>query len=85
MSKLAHSHQPTMDEIDARRVVEDGFMDQEANDFAMELLMPEQFLLKDMAGLDIADDSAIERLSRKYRVPAGVMAIRIGQLRERKS
>lgn len=70
-----------MDQIDALRVLDDGAMDQEADDFAMELLMPEHFLREDMKGVDIADDRSVARLANKYRVPAATMAIRIGQLR----
>lgn len=55
----------------------------EANAFAMELLMPTEFLLRDlkqMGGIDLADDAQITRLAKKYRVAVSLMAIRIGQL-----
>lgn len=55
----------------------------EANAFAMELLMPTQFLLADlkqMDGVDLADDVQVAKLAKKYRVAVSLMAIRIGQL-----
>ena len=55
----------------------------EANAFAMELLMPTEFLrrdLKQMGGIDLADDRQVEKLAKKYRVSVSLMAIRIGQL-----
>lgn len=59
---------------------EHEIMEKEANYFAMCLLMPEEWLRKDMVGLDITDDVAIARLAKKYKVPISVMAMRIGQL-----
>ena len=59
-------------------------MDQEANAFAMELLMPADWLRADIAklgGIDIEDDAALAKLAKKYRVSPQVMAIRIGELR----
>lgn len=55
-------------------------MHAEANAFAMELLMPEAWLRKDAAVMDICDDKAVERLAKKYRVSASVMAYRLGEL-----
>lgn len=55
----------------------------EANAFAMELLMPSEFLLRDlkqMGGIDLADDEQVAKLAKKYRVAVSLMAIRIGQL-----
>lgn len=55
----------------------------EANTFSMELLMPTEFLLRDlkqMGGIDLTDDVQVEKLAKKYRVPVSMMAIRIGQL-----
>lgn len=55
----------------------------EANAFAMELLMPTEFLLADlkkMGGVDLADDTEIAKLAKRYRVAVSLMAIRIGQL-----
>ena len=59
---------------------ENEIMNKEANYFAMCLLMPEQFLRKDMVGIDLTDDVAVGRLAKKYKVPAATMAFRIGQL-----
>ncbi len=59
-------------------------MDQEANAFAMELLMPADWLRADiekMGGIDLTDDAALAKLAKKYRVSPQVMAIRIGELR----
>lgn len=56
-------------------------MEHEANLFAMELLMPFDFVVKDMKGLDLTDDQEIERLANRYRVPRGVMAMRIADVR----
>lgn len=86
MSKLSHSHQPTMDQIDAEKIRDDGFsMDKEANDFAMALLMPEEWLRKDLQalrGVDIESDvdGKIQRLAKKYKVSTNIMILRIGQL-----
>lgn len=58
-------------------------MDAEANAFAMELLMPEKFLRRDVAtlgGIDIEDDEKVTRLARKYKVSVQVMTLRLGQL-----
>lgn len=56
--------------------------DAEANLFALELLMPFDWIVKDAAGVDLTDDAAIEKLAKKYGVPAATMAIRIGQIYE---
>lgn len=55
-------------------------MQHEANQFAMELLMPAEWIMRDAAGVDIADDEAVARLAKKYRVPVTAMAIRIGMV-----
>jgi Zn-dependent peptidase ImmA (M78 family) len=60
-------------------------IEHEANIFAMELLMPREFLLKDlkaMGGIDVSDDDDVAKLAKKYRVSQDLMAIRIGQLIE---
>ena len=51
----------------------------EANAFASELLMPQEFLMDalDASGLDIEDDSGIEALARKFRVSASAMRYRL--------
>jgi len=58
-------------------------MDAEANAFAMELLLPEEWLRADVArmgGIDIEDEKRLKALAKKYRVSEPVMAIRLGQL-----
>lgn len=81
MSKLAHSNTETMEQIELRR------MDREANTFAMELLMPAHLLkaeIKNLGGIDIEDDRKLAKLARKFKVSLQVMAVRIGQLYDRK-
>lgn len=59
----------------------DHIMEKEANEFAMRLLVPTEFLLKDMeAGIDLTDDRAVERMAHRYRVPVAVMVLRIQQV-----
>ena len=78
MSKLAHSNQAMMDEIEAR----DRMIDGEATAFAMELLMPANLVRAEIAKInfDIEDDAAVLKLARKFRVDPQVMVLRIGQL-----
>jgi len=64
---------------------DEQIMDAEANAFAMELLMPADWLRADIAklgGMDIEDDAKLNRLAKKYRVSPQVMAFRIGELRQ---
>ena len=59
-------------------------MQDEANAFSMELLMPADWLRADIesiGGIDIEDDTKLIMLAKKYRVSLQVMAIRIGELR----
>lgn len=56
-------------------------IDFEANEFAMELLMPAEWVARDAAGLDLADDAGVQRLAQKYRVPTAAMALRLGAIR----
>lgn len=56
-------------------------MDAEATAFAMELLMPREWVLRDSKGLDLLDEPAVEKLAKRYRVSPTLMAIRIGELR----
>ena len=61
-------------------------MEDEATQFAMELLMPVDFVRAEVAkmkGRDIGNDEPIRELAKKFQVPMSIMAIRIGQLRER--
>lgn len=57
-------------------------MDDEANLFAMYLLMPSDLLIKEMKGKRIAidDDAAVAKLAGKFKVPSTVMALRLGML-----
>lgn len=58
-------------------------MDREANAFAMELLMPEEWLRADLAklgGIDIEDERKIGKLAKKYGVSSPVMILRLAQL-----
>lgn len=61
--------------------------EEEATQFAMELLMPkkhvEQYLA--MRGpIDICDEKPIKLMAAHFRVPWTVMAIRLGELRSEK-
>jgi Zn-dependent peptidase ImmA (M78 family) len=51
----------------------------EANAFASELLMPQEFMKSalDAGGLDIEDDAGIEALARKFRVSTSAMRYRL--------
>ena len=56
-------------------------MDKEANAFAMELLMPEAFIERDVARLEDQEvESAIDELAKLYQVPRTIMVIRLTQL-----
>lgn len=58
-------------------------MEIEANAFAMELLMPEDWLRDDMAklgGVDIEDDKVISELAKRYGVSRQIMTRRIVEL-----
>lgn len=58
-------------------------MEDQANAFAFELLMPADWLRRDVAemgGVDIENDAAIARLAKRYRVSVQVMTLRLGQL-----
>jgi len=73
--------------VRSQQQLENERMDQEATQFAMELLMPEDLLraeIKKMGGINLMDARAMKKLSDKFRVDVAVMAIRIGQLMERK-
>jgi hypothetical protein len=52
----------------------------------MQLLMPTEWLLRDIAGgVDPNDDEAMAALARKYDVAPTLMAIRVGQLLTRRT
>lgn len=55
--------------------------DMEANAFAMELLMPFDWIVRDAADLCLTDDAGIAKLAKRYRVPTSVMAVRVGEVR----
>ena len=57
-------------------------MEAEANAFAMELLMPFDWIKRDAVGIDLTDEVAVAKLAKKYRVPTVTMAARIGEVRE---
>lgn len=57
-------------------------MDIEANAFAMELLMPFDWIVRDAANLDLDDEKAVLRLAKKYKVAPFTMAFRLGEVRE---
>jgi len=57
----------------------------EANGFAAELLMPEQFMLRSVHalathGIDLGDDELLDSLAREYEVSAQSMVIRLMKL-----
>lgn len=56
-------------------------MNAEANAFAMELLMPFDWLVRDIQGLDVSDEVAVGKLAKRYGVSSTVMAMRIGEVR----
>ncbi len=58
-----------------------NLLDQEANYFAMCLLMPESLLRKDIAELPpLEAPELVKRLAKKYQVFEPIMAIRLGQI-----
>lgn len=57
----------------------------EANQFAMCLLMPEEFVRAEVAkmgGISLTNDRKIKALADKFKVPASSMALRLEQLRK---
>ena len=57
--------------------------EKEANLFAAELLMPESFVRKDLAGyttLDLYDDDFLPELARKYGVSVQAITFRLQYL-----
>lgn len=62
----------------------DPIEDLEANYFAMCLLMPEDFVrreVKAMGGFDIEDQKSLAQLARKFQVSVPLMMLRLGQLK----
>lgn len=62
-------------------MTDNDLRDAEATAFAMELLMPFDWIVRDAADLDLTDERGVEKLAKRYRVPTPVMAIRIGEVR----
>lgn len=57
--------------------------DREANYFAMCLLMPEEFVRREVAklgGIDLTEDGGLKSLAKAFGVSIGLMAVRLGQL-----
>ena len=57
--------------------------EEEANYFAVELLMPRRWLIEDvraMGGVDLTKDTQVASLARKYCVSISMMAVRLMQL-----
>lgn len=58
--------------------------DREANYFAMCLLMPEQFVRKEVAAMggrfDMADDNQLKILAKRFEVGVGMMTLRLSQI-----
>ncbi|MDA8747685.1 ImmA/IrrE family metallo-endopeptidase [Litoreibacter sp.] len=54
----------------------------DANTFASELLIPEKFLLEEIGpdGLDMEDDTSVEKLAKKFRVSVAAMKYRLSGL-----
>jgi Zn-dependent peptidase ImmA (M78 family) len=57
-------------------------MEIEANFFAAELLMPEEFLARSLQGqsFDIDDEGAVSALAKEYKVSTAAMRFRLGNL-----
>jgi Zn-dependent peptidase ImmA (M78 family) len=62
-------------------MTENDARDAEANAFAMELLMPFDWIVRDTEGLDLCDDHKVAKIAKKYAVPHSVMAARIASVR----
>jgi Zn-dependent peptidase ImmA (M78 family) len=56
--------------------------DVEANLFAMELLMPEELVRRELAKhpFDLLDEKKMRKLADQFEVPLTAMAMRIGQI-----
>lgn len=56
----------------------DPIKEAEANQFAMELLIPGKLLLEDAKGMDFLNDKGrITELAKKYQVPRNIMTARL--------
>jgi Zn-dependent peptidase ImmA (M78 family) len=91
--ELGHYHMHNFDEVhvdrvmfryrDARSRAGDDKYEIDANRFAAELLMPEEFLLRDLKRLgvrDFLDDRTVSHLARKYQVSVQAMSLRLVSL-----
>ena len=60
----------------------DAEAETEANRFAMELLIPIDFIRKDLEGLtwDLADGDTLKHLAKRYGVSQTLMALRLAGL-----
>jgi len=57
--------------------------DNEANEFAMHLLMPEKFVRQEVKRIgltDLCDDVKVAKLAKIFQVPTTLMAIRLGKI-----
>lgn len=55
----------------------------EANRFAIELLIPLEFLAREveaMGGVSLVDDKKVIALAKKFEVPIGIMVLRLIEL-----
>lgn len=62
-------------------------MNAEANAFALELLMPEDWIVREVraaGGVDIEDSHRLEALAKRFRVSVNMMIFRLGQIHERR-
>lgn len=58
-------------------------MEREANIFAVELLMPFEWLVADLhklGGIDVENDPRIKGLAKRYGVSEQIMTVRIAQM-----
>lgn len=55
-------------------------LDAEANAFAMELLMPSEWLLRDLKGVDLFDEAKLAKIAKRYRVPVSLMMLHYGEI-----
>ena len=63
-------------------MTDDQRMETEANRFAMELLMPWDWLVADIEAmkLDVENDEQVAKLAKRYGVSVQVMTLRIGEI-----
>lgn len=60
------------------------WMEDEANNFALVLLMPERLLRQEIAkldGFDLTNDKDLEYLAKVFEVPTTAMVVRLCQLK----